>query len=296
MNNRGRARLIWLLVATFSLGLVSIAVGAALAYTDRGRAKVARWLADAINSGMAGTLEIGRISSVGFTKVRAHDVVFRAPDGKPAIEVTETTVSFDPLQLLRGPYGFSRAAIDGCLVHVTESGDGKVNMDETFASSDAPDEDKSSSPEKSGERPIDLRGMATSNCELVIGGGGLPSLRLVDLVGIMRVQVAPDGKVDLRFDNYRGRIVKGLPTGELAFEDVRGHVQTRQKKLLFFSGGGRSEGAKVAFSLDIVTEPKTRVVIDATFAELSRGAVRAKFVSAYTRFSPAIELNVDAPE
>lgn len=296
MNIRGRPLLFWLSVATLSLALLSLSIALVLAYTDRGRARLGRLLADAINSGMAGTLEIGRITSVGLTEVHAQNVVFRAPDGKPAIEVAQTTVTFDPLQLLRGPYGFSRADIDGCLVHVTESQGGKVNMDETFASGDASEAGRSDESKKKDDRPIDLRGMATSNCELVIGGGSLPSLRLVDLVGIMRVQVAPDGKVDLRFDNYRGRIVRGLPTGELAFEDVRGQVQTRQKKRLSFTGRGHSEGAKVLFALDVFTQPKTRVVIDATFPELTRGAARAKFVSAYTRFSPAIELNVDTPE
>ena len=50
----------------------------------------------------------------------------------------------------------------------------------------------------------------------------------------------------------------------------------------------------VAFSLAIATEPKKRVKIDAKFPELSAGAARAMFVSAYTSFSPTIELNVDA--
>jgi hypothetical protein len=165
-------------------------------------------------------------------------------------------------------------------------------MDETFASGGGGKPDGSAS----DARAIDLRGMATSRCELVIGGGSLPPLRLVDLAGIMRVYVAPDGKVELRFDRYSGRIVKGLPTGELAFEDVRGQVQTRQKQLLSFTGRGRSEGAKVAFTLDIFTAPKKRVKIDASFPELSVGAARAKFVSAYTSFSPTIELRVDAGE
>jgi hypothetical protein len=291
MEQRVRSLLRRLAIAGTVLAGLSLVVVALAFCTASGRAYVARGLCAAIGGGMAGKLEIGRISALGLSSLRAHDVVFRAPDGKPAIEVAQTTVDFDIVALISGAYGFRRADIDGCLVHVTEDAQGKVNMDETF---------KSRQPAKAPKAPadggsaIDLRNMITSDCVLVIGGGSLPPLRLVDLTGIMRVYVAPEGKVELRFDDYRGRIVKGLPTGQLDFEAVAGQVQTQQKQLLSFKGRGRSEGAPVAFTLHIATKPKKRVTIDANFPELSANAVRAAFVSAYTGFSPSITMNVSA--
>lgn len=291
MAGRGRSLLKWLSIIGVAIFALVLSAGCFLMFTRSGRALAARGICDAINGGIAGQLEIGRLSELGLGTLRAHDVVIRAPDGKPAIEVAETRIDYDLWGMLTGVQGWERAEIDDCRVHVTEDKRGKVNMEETFKSRSS---DKPKGPEEDSGSAIDLRTMVTSRCFLYIGGGDLPPLELVDLFGIMRVYVAPDGKTDLRFDDYRGRIVKGLPTGLLDFQAVTGKVQTKQKQLLEFEGKGKSEGADVAFSLVIATEPKKRVKIDAKFPELSAGAARAMFVSAYTSFSPTIELNVDA--
>jgi hypothetical protein len=293
MAGRGRSLLKWLSIVGVAIIALVFVAGCFLMFTGNGRALAARGICDAINGGIAGKLEIGHISELGLGALRAHDVVIRAPDGQPAIEVAETRIDYDLWGMVTGTQGWDRAEIDDCRVHVTEDKRGKVNMEETFKSrtGDKPKEPKE--PKDESGSAVDLRTMVTSRCFLYIGGGSLPPLELVDLFGIMRVYVAPDGKTDLRFDDYRGRIVKGLPTGVLDFEAVTGKVQTQQKQLLEFVGKGKSEGADVAFNLAIATEPKKRVKIDAKFPELSAGAARAMFVSAYSSFSSTIEMNVD---
>jgi hypothetical protein len=108
----------------------------------------------------------------------------------------------------------------------------------------------------------------------------------------MRVHVLRDGKVQLHFDGYRGTFDKGLPTGTLAFHDVKGWVEPGTPKLLHFDGSGRSEGSPVDFRLDILREPKKRVKIDAKFPTLTANAVRALAVEGFTSFSDTLELDV----
>lgn len=288
---RARRVLLYGLLAALTLG-----IGVVLLLTwlesEPGRAFVRDKLTSAIGGGMAGSLEIESLEEIGFHHVRARGVTFRDPDGQPAIAVQRVRVEFDPLQVFGDVYGFERADIDGCHVRVHEGEDRKVNMDKLFASN-KPEKKEPSEEEKKSEKEIDLRGMSTSACTLEIGGGSLPGLRMKELRGVMRVRVRGDGKVELRFDDYRGTFDKGLPTGTLAFREVKGWVEPGQPKLLHFDGTGRSEGAPVDFTLDIVREPKKRVKIDAKFPTLSANAIRALAVAGFTSFSDTLELNVE---
>lgn len=285
-----RRLLLFLIGTGLVVGLLCIA---ALQWieTDSGRAFVRDRVVSAIGGGMAGSFDIERIEELSLNRVHARGVTFRDPTGKPAIEVTEAVVDFELSQLWSGPYGFSRADIDGCRVHVTEDEQGKINIQRTFASKKKPDEGDDA-PKKNDGREIDLRSMITSGCTLVVGGGSLPSLRMTELEGIMRVHIASDGKVALRFEGYDGTFEKGLPTGVLKFREVAGHVEPGEAKLLHFDGKGRSEGAPVEFVLDILTKPKTRVKIDATFPELSANGLRAMAVAGFSKFSDTLEFDV----
>jgi hypothetical protein len=286
-----RRLLLFLIGISLVVGLLCIA-GLQWLESEAGRAFVRDRVVAAIGGGMAGTFEIQSIEELSLHRVRARGVTFRDPGGKPAIEVTETVVDFAPSQLWSGPYGFSRADIDGCRVHVTEDEQGKINMERTFASKKKKDEGDDDPAKKKDGREVDLRSMITSGCTLIIGGGSLPSLRMTELEGIMRVHIASDGKVGLRFDGYQGTFEKGLPTGVLKFREVAGHVDPGEAKLLHFDGKGRSEGAPVAFVLDILSKPKTRVKIDATFPELSANGLRAMAVAGFSKFSDTLEFDV----
>ena len=134
--------------------------------------------------------------------------------------------------------------------------------------------------------------MMTSDMVLVIGEGSLPHLRMENLRGTMRVHVLPDEEVELRFDEYSGDFVKGLPTGRLTFHDVKGKVQTEGRRLLRFEGQGQSEGAPVQFVLDIHTEPKTQVEIDAHFEERSAESASTRTFAAWTKFVPGLDLRL----
>ena len=284
-------RLLLVLIGTLLvLGLLCIA---ALKWieTEAGRAFVRDRVVAAISGGMAGSFDIESIEELSLHRVRARGVTFRDPTGKPAIEVTEAVVDFEPSQLWGGPYGFNRADIEGCRVHLSEDQQGKLNMQRTFAGKAEP-EGAEDEPKKKDRTEIDLRSMVTSGCTLIIGGGGLPSLRMTDLKGIMRVQIGSDGKVALRFDDYQGTFEKGLPTGVLRFREVAGRVDPGEPKLLHFDGKGRSEGAPVKFVLDILSKPKTRVKIDATFPELSANGLRALAVAGFSKFSDTLEFDV----
>jgi hypothetical protein len=182
--------------------------------------------------------------------------------------------------------------VKGGIVRVTEDARGRVNMEELFRAR-TPDKTDKTEGRPGKEGPLDLRTMVTSDMTLAIFGGSLPRLRMQRLHGIMRIQALADGQVTLRFDEYRGHFVEGLPTGRLDFEDVKGHVDTDRRRLLRFAGRGRSEGEPVAFRLDIVTEPKTHVRIDARFPRLSRESLATLAFAGYTRFTKNLELNVE---
>ena len=86
--------------------------------------------------------------------------------------------------------------------------------------------------------------------------------------------------------------MKGLPHGQLVFREVKGHVQTDRQRLLRFEGKGEFEREKVAFSLDVFTQPRKLVKIDADFPELSAAALSTLGVSAWSKLTPALEVVV----
>lgn len=284
------APLLYLLLGLVGLLLVALCT---LLYTPWGWS-VVRTQGMALFAGaLAGRLEIDAIDLLELGRLRARGVRFYAPDGSLGIDAPHAALEFDLQEMLAGRYGWRRADVERCTVYLTEDKQGKLNLEETFKGKKEDDAPKKNEPKKKDDGPdIDMRAMATHGCRLLISGGSLPSLDLVDLDGIMRVHVAPDGRTDLRFDGYRGLIRKGLPTGKLDFRDVFGTVQTDAKQLLHFHGQGRSEGADVRFALDIFTKPEKRVSIEATFPELSAPSVRALGVAAYTKLSPTLELQV----
>jgi len=79
---------------------------------------------------------------------------------------------------------------------------------------------------------------------------------------------------------------------KLDFEDVKGQVLTEKKRLLRFEGHGKSEGEPVTFSLDIHTEPKTLVEIDARFPRLSAESLTTLGFPGYTKFTKELDLDV----
>ncbi|MET0343214.1 MAG: hypothetical protein ABW252_19555 [Polyangiales bacterium] len=287
-----RRVLLYGLLGALILGIVTALLLAWLE-SAHGRELVRTQLEKAIGGGMAGSLEVAALEEIGFRHLRARGVTFRDPDGKPAIEVDRVRIAYDPMQVFGGALGFERADIDGCHVRVHEGKDSKVNMDKLFASKEPKKKEPGEEEKKKDGRDIDLRLMNTAGCTLDIGGGSLPELRMTKLEGVMRVRVLADGKVELRFDNYRGDFEKGLPTGRLLFREVAGWVEPGQAKLLHFDGTGKSEGAPVDFRLDILREPKKRVKIDAKFPTLSANAVRALAVAGFTSFSDTLEFNVE---
>ena len=120
----------------------------------------------------------------------------------------------------------------------------------------------------------------------------MPSLRFEDVYGLMRVHNADDRGMWLQFDAYRGVITRGLPTGELPFEGVSGHVQTYGKRLLRFRGKGAFARNEVQFEIDMMDEPKRHVALHANFPELSAAAVASRAAEAYSALSEHIEVHV----
>lgn len=283
---------LWSLIGVCTLFLAGAVFACTLFYTRWGLEHVRQWVNAGISSGIMGTLEVARIDRLSWGRVEAHDVTIRAPDGKPAIEAQHAIIDFDPLQVFGNQVGWSRAEIDHCLVHVTEDERGDINMEKVFEKRPDPSKPKQDDKEKSAEgSDLDLRSMVTSDCTLIISGGELPTLKMKDLAGIMRVHVPPSGDCELRFDNYSGTFTDGLPTGELVFRDVQGAVMTSQNQLLHFEGQGRTKGSEVAFALHISTKPK-RVRIDAKFPEVSFASMSTRAVAVWSKLSPSLELNV----
>jgi hypothetical protein len=279
------------LAALVVLGFAAVAsaAGTTLLYSDWGRERLKRWVVGQANGAMMGELQIDRIERVALPWVHARGVRIVAPDGVPAIDVRKVRFALDLGALREGRFAWHRAEIDGGIVRVTEDARGRVNMEETFrARKSGTHEDQE--PPKEGA--LDLRTMITSDMTLVIRGGSLPHLRMEQIHGIMRIQTHADASVTLRFDDYRGHFVKGLPTGRLDFEDVKGQVLTDKKRLLRFEGRGRSEGEPVAFTLDIHTEPKTLVEIDAEFPRLSAESLATLGFAGYTKFTKDLDLDV----
>jgi hypothetical protein len=266
-----------------------------LLFTDWGRAKVAREAEQLVNAGIHGQLRIASIDRIDLPFVEARGVQLVAPSGVPAIDVKHVIIELDFAALWDGRFAWHRADIHGGIVRVTEDKQGRVNMEETFRARATDSKKEKAQEEKpqpsDAEGPLDLRTMVTSDMTLVIGGGSLPKLRMENLYGIMRVRVLANEQVTLRFDEYRGNFVEGLPTGRLDFRDVKGHVTTDQRRLLYFQGRGKSEGEPVAFDLDIHTEP-TQVKIDAEFPRLSAESLATLAFAGYTRFDKDLELNV----
>jgi hypothetical protein len=285
---RSRLALVALAFGSFALFL-SLAYGA-LFWSEWGRARIRDRINRAVSAKMQGQLQIERIEQIDLPRVDARGVRIVAPDGVAAIDVGRAEIEFDLAAFLTGDFAWRRADIRDGIVRVSEDARGRVNMEETFKSR-APSSPEAEETEEGGE--MNMRTMVTSNMRLMIGGGSLPTLRLVDIHGIMRIQVAPDGTTQIRFDEYRGHFVQGLPNGKLAFRDVKGHVQTGHKRLLRFEGKGRFEGERVAFALDIFTEPKNRVLIDAYFPELSKDALSTLGVAAWSQVSAgALDMRV----
>jgi hypothetical protein len=293
MSISARKKRVGRALALAGLGVVCCAVlawiaASALLHSAWGRERVRRWVEREVSGAMLGELRIERIDRIALPWVEGHGVRIVAPDGVPAIDVREVRIALDFGALLEGRLVWDRAEVRGGIVRVTEDGRGRVNMEETFRARKGSG-DRNEMPQ---EGLLDLRSMATSGLTLVIRGGSLPHLRMEDLNGIMHIQTHADASVTLRFDDYRGHFVKGLPTGRLDFEDVKGQVVTEQKRLLRFEGHGKSEGEPVDFSLDIHTEPKTLVEIDARFPRLSAESLSTLGFAAYTKFSPNLDLDV----
>jgi hypothetical protein len=251
-----------------------------------------------VSHAMAGNLEIAHLDELNPPYLRARGVKITDPKGGPCIEVNQIEAWLDLSAIMGGTFAWDRAFIRGGIVHVLEDSRGRVNMEETFAAPPASASDgqgTSDAPPESGDPPrdlLDLRTMMTSDMVLVIGGGSLPSLRMEDIRGTMRVHVLPDENVELRFDDYSGDFVKGLPTGRLQFRDVKGYVQNVGARLLRFEGQGKSEGAPVEFVLDIHTEPKQQVEIDAHFRESSLESISTGAFALWTKFVPSLDLRV----
>lgn len=260
--------------------------------TAWGKARLCARLSQAISRQMAGSLQVTEIEEIALPRVKAHGVRLVAPDGKAAIEVEQAEIELDLYTLLLGDFAWKRADISHGTVRVTEDAQGHNNMEETFKS---PANDSSKRRERSegkSDGELDLRTMVTSKMVLLIGGAGLPDLRLVDLHGIMRVQVDSNGDVQLRFDEYRGTFAKGLPNGVLQFRNVKGHVQTGAKRLLHFDGDGKFQGEEVSFRLDIFSEPRTRVEIDAFFPKLSAASISTLGLEAWSKLTPGLDVKV----
>jgi hypothetical protein len=275
-------------IAAIVLGALSMLACAAfygLLKTAYGRAQMAAFANRQVSAAIQGSLRIGSITQIDLPHVRARHVALVAPDGVAAIDVDEADVELDLAAIAHGTFAFRRADVRGGIVRVLADDRGRINMQETFRgvgpTTEAP-------PQRD---TLDLQRMATSDMTLIIDGQGLPSLRLENLYGIMRVHVLGDGRTELRFDEYRGRISEGLPTGLLTFEKVKGHVQTDRDRLLQFEGHGRSEGEPVEFKLDIRGEPE-KTYIDATFPSVSAEAFSTRLVGLWTRFLDDMDLNV----
>jgi hypothetical protein len=263
-----RSSLFLVLAATAALALLAMLAGYLLLSTAWGRARIRDQINRSVSSAIQGQLQVGEIEAIALPRVMARRVRIVAPDGVAAIDVERADIDFDLGSFLSGDFVWHRAEIRDGIVRVSEDKLGRINMEETFRARPRASADGTAKPEK-GDGELNMRTMVTSNMRLEIGGGELPRLRLVDIQGVMRVHVAPDGTTDIRFDDYRGFFAQGLPHGQLKFHAVKGHVQTGHKRLLRFEGKGLFEDAAVAFELDIFTEPKQRVKIDAYFPELT---------------------------
>jgi hypothetical protein len=274
-----------------TLGL-SVAVGL-LIDSDWGRRQIARVANERVSAAIGGALRIGAIDRISLPTLWARDVQLVAPDGVAAIAVERAEVEIDLAALLHGTFAFVRADVRGGVVRVLADPRGRINMEETFRSA-APDEgdEDDDGDDHDASDTLDLRGLATSGMTLIIEGKDLPSLKLREIVGIMRVHVLGDGRTELRFDGYRGRIVRGLPSGELAFRDVRGMVQTGRRRLLRFEGAGESEDEPVRFTLDVAGAPEKKAVIDATFERLTPESISTRFIAAFARATGGVTLRV----
>jgi hypothetical protein len=282
-----------------SLACAALLSGYVLLASDWGRARLRDQINRSLSGAIQGTLEVGEIEAIALPRVVARRVRILAPDGVAAIDVERADIEFDLSSFLTGDFVWQRADIRNGTVRVTEDARGRVNIEETFRARDPEAPSRRGETRDAGTEPgegdaeLDMRTMVTSNMRLEIGGGDLPTLRLVDIHGIMRVHVAPDGTTDIRFDDYRGFFAKGLPNGQLRFRAVKGHVQTGHKRLLRFEGKGSFEGEAVAFELDIFTEPEKRVKIDAFFPELSAEAVSTMGVGLWGKATgSALEMRV----
>ncbi|MFM2416094.1 MAG: hypothetical protein RL385_817 [Pseudomonadota bacterium] len=282
-------RVLGILLAGF-VGLGACALGTLL-YTATGHAWLARQIERGVNRSICGKLVIDDLVAVDLLKVHAQGVRILDPSGEAAIDVARASIELSARELLAGRAGWVRALVDDGTVRVTEDGRGSLNMTETFRACPRP-EGAAAGDDVEGGTDVDLRNIATSGMTLIIGGGSLPSLRMVGLRGIMRVHVLPGGDTELRFDNYSGRFVMGLPTGLLVFDDVTGAVHSAGKQLLHFRGEGTSDGEPVKFSLDIVTSPHTQAVIDAEFIRESDESLATRVFALWTRFSPGLKLRV----
>ncbi|MFT3922172.1 MAG: hypothetical protein QM778_06530 [Myxococcales bacterium] len=286
-------------VATWAASLLGVtlllvlASHAALVHTAWGRERVRRAANRYVSEAMAGELEIEHLDEIDLPHLRARGVTITTADRKPCIRVEALETWLDLAAIWAGTFAWERAEIRGGIVYVTEDGQGRVNMEQTFAapSPDPQQLEESSEPQRVTDL-LDLRTMMTSDMTLVIGGGSLPALRLRDLHGTMRVHVLPSGDTELRFDDYRGDFAQGLPTGRLQFRDVKGHVQTAGKRLLRFRGRGESEGAPVQFALDIHTEPKRQVAIDAHFEERGAEWLSTGAFALWTKLVPGLDLRM----
>jgi hypothetical protein len=284
--------------ALLIVGLVVLALAAivsafvcTLLFTDWGRDRVRMVVEQNLNESIMGELRVERIRRIELPWVYASRVQIVAPHGVPAIDVHDVAIELDLPALLDGRMVWKRTEIGGGIVRVTEDAQGRVNMEETFkARKDPSRRGEPKEPSKEGE--LDLRSMVTNDMTLIIGGGSLPDLRMENIHGIMRITTHADDSVTLRFDEYRGNFVKGLPTGRLDFEDVKGQVLTEKKRLLRFEGRGKSEGEPVEFTLDIQSEPRTLVEIDAAFPRLSAESIATLGFAAYTKFQKGLDLDV----
>src|SRR5574341_150137 len=120
-------------VALWSLvGLLACFLGAlnALVGTRAGRAMLARIASTAVESAVAGTIEVGDVRGSLFTGVVLTDVRLLDPDSTLVAFLPRAELGYNPIDFAAGRVVFMEVRLDRPIINIVQHANGKTNFDE----------------------------------------------------------------------------------------------------------------------------------------------------------------------
>jgi hypothetical protein len=204
------------LITVFA-GLLALALLAlVVAWVGTSTAGGRRWLADrieqAVNGQIPGRLQIGEITAVEGSALRATDVRFFHPDGREVLHVKRAYLEGDLIEALSQRLTFRRVAADGGSVLLSVDPDGRLSLE---AAMDSPRKPGQPSDPKRGLH-YDMRNMHVEHFKLRTKVDGFDDIQMSNVSGVVHVWRLNTVGTRVRLTDISGSITPEVAGAKLA--------------------------------------------------------------------------------